>query len=128
MKKIAVAITSSVTYLYAASLALAQDIKLDRPKVDGKNVGYADLSEFIRNIMALIFFIALILVLVMLVWGAVDWILSGGEKDAVGKARGKILNALIGLAVLAVAWAIFVLAGRFLGFNILQFNIPTPTL
>lgn len=128
MKKVAAAITSSVTYLYAASMALAQDIRLERPKVDGRNVGYADLSEFIRNTMALIFFIALILVLVMLVWGAVDWIMSGGEKDAVGKARGKILNALTGLAVLAVAWAIFVLAGRFLGFNILQFTIPSPTV
>ena len=66
------------------------------------------------------------MVLAFLVWGAFDWITSGGDKEAVGKARSKIINALVGMAVLAIAFAIFSLAGQFLGFSTTNFTIPTP--
>ena len=62
----------------------------------------------------------------MLIWGAFEWITSGGDKDNVGKARNRIINALIGLAVLAVAFALFKVAGQFLGFDTTSFTIPRP--
>ena len=87
--------------------------------------GYTDIGAFVQNVLLLLFSIAIILVLFMLVWGAFEWITSGGDKEAVGKARGRIINALIGLAVLAIAFALTRLAGQFLGFDITQ-NIPIP--
>lgn len=101
-------------------------VSIERPKIDGKNVGFSTLGDFISKILTLAFVIAILLVLVMLIWGAFEWIASGGDKEAVGKARNRIINALIGLAVLAIAFALFQVAGQFIGFNILDFTIPTP--
>ena len=88
--------------------------------------GYGDIGPFITNVLQLSFIVAVILVLVFIIWGAFEWITSGGDKEAVGKARNKIINALIGLAVLAVAFALFRLAGQFLGFDTSNLVIPTP--
>jgi len=70
--------------------------------------------------------VGVLLVLVMLIWGAFEWITSGGDKEAVGKARSKIINALIGMAVLAIAFALARVAGQFTGINIENITIPTP--
>jgi hypothetical protein len=46
-------------------------------------------------------------------------------KDAIGKARGSIVNALIGLAILALAVVIVIVVGKILNINILgNFTIP----
>lgn len=106
-------------------------IQIARPKINSggveRNVGFSTLGDFIQKTMTLAFIIAVILVLAFLIWGAFEWITSGGDKEAVGKARNRIINALIGLAVLAIAFALFQVAGQFLGFNVLDFNIPTPS-
>jgi len=101
-------------------------VTIERPTIDGDPVGFSTISDFITKTLALAFIIALIVVLVMLIIGAFEWITSGGDKEAVGKARGRIINALVGMAILAVAFALFQLAGQFLGFNVLDFTIPTP--
>ena len=89
--------------------------------------GYRDLGSFITNILTLAFSIAVLVVLVMLIWGAFEWIVSGGDKEAVGKARNRIVNALIGIAVLAVAFALAKVASTFLGFpDFAHLPIPTP--
>lgn len=124
MKKLA-AISSAISYLALTTTTFAQNrfIQIER----GGLPGYQTISEFINAFLRLIFIIALLAVLVMLVWGAMQWIFSGGEKEAVEQARNRILHALIGLAVLAVAFALVVLAGEFVGINLLgQLPIPRP--
>lgn len=92
-----------------------------------KPIGYSDLGKFINNIITLVFILAIIIVLFMLIWGALEWITSGGEKEAVAGARNRIISALIGLAVLSVAFALANVAGQFLGFDILStIKIPRP--
>lgn len=121
MKKVA-ALLAPIAYLLSSARAFAQDIVIQPPRE-----GYRDIGKFITNILQLAFILAVIAVLAMMIWGAFEWIISGGDKEAVGKARGKILNALIGLAILAVAYAVFKLAGSFLGFtNVETFTIPRP--
>lgn len=124
MKKI-LALASTIVYLLTASKAFAQTpippIIINTPRG-----GYSDLGTFVTNILTLAFGIAIILVLIMLVWGAIEWVTSGGDKEAVGKARSRIINALIGLAVLAVVFAIAKVAASFLGLDITRINIPSP--
>lgn len=103
-----------------------QAFAVDPIKIDAPQGGYSDLGIFVTNILTLAFGIAILVVLVMLIWGAFEWITSGGDKEAVGKARNRIINALIGLAVLAVAYALTRVAAQFLGFDITK-NIPIPT-
>jgi hypothetical protein len=105
-------------------------IEIKRPQVNTpqglKNVGFSTIGDFIQKTLTLAFIVAIVVVLFMLIWGAFEWITSGGDKEAVGKARGRIINALIGLAVLAIAFALFQVAGQFLGFDIRDFAIPEP--
>lgn len=95
---------------FTPTIALAQNITISEP-----SSGFRSIGQAISNLLTISFVIALIIVLAMLIWGAFEWITSGGDKEAVGKARTRIINALIGFAVLAIAFALFRLAGQFLG-------------
>lgn len=120
MKKLAPLVTLA-GFLSLTKSAFAQ-IQIQRP-----GVGYANISDFINALIRLAFIIALIVVLIMLIWGAVQWIFSGGEKEAVAGARDRIIHALIGLAILAVAFALVVIAGQFVGIDLLgRLIIPSP--
>lgn len=123
MKKFAAFISAYILYASTLTKAYAQSIKVEAPK--GK--GYATLGNFITNVLQIAFAFAILVVLVMLIWGAFEWITSGGDKDTVAKARGRILNALIGLAVLAIAYALARVAATFLGFEITDIKIPQPS-
>lgn len=43
--------------------------------------------------------VAALAMLVYLLWGAFDWIASGGEKEKIAKAQNKITNAVIGMLI-----------------------------
>jgi hypothetical protein len=61
----------------------------------------------------------------MFLWGAVKWITSGGDKEAVSAARKKIVAALVGLVILAVSFLVLSLIGLFIGINpIKDLKIP----
>jgi hypothetical protein len=63
----------------------------------------------------------------MILWGAVDWILSGGDKEKVSNARKRITQAIIGLVILSLVFVIMAIAGQITGINALQsgaFKIP----
>lgn len=112
-----------------ASTAFAQSsIQISRPAINRNPVGFATISNFIQNAIILVFIVGIVGVLIMMIWGGVQWLFSGGDKDAVAAAQKRIVNALIGLAILAVAYAVYQLAGSFLGFKDLNsFTIPTPS-
>lgn len=120
MKKLA-PLAALTGFLGLAPSAFAQ-IQIIKP-----GVGYSNISDFINAIIRLAFILALVIVLVMMIWGAVQWIFSGGEKEAVAGARDRIIHALIGLAILAVAFALVVIAGQFVGIDLLgKLIIPSP--
>lgn len=64
--------------------------------------------------------------LVFLIWGALDWILAGGEEGKITAARKKITGSIIGLALLSSTVAIVTLIERLLGINLLLIEFPTP--
>ena len=115
-------------YLLNASIASAQLIKQPagfgvQPKgADGNAV----LSGFITSAIGIIFVIGGIGVVFMVLWGAIQWIFSGGDKEGLQKAKQRITHALIGLAVLSLSFVIINLVGSLVGFNPLgNFKIPT---
>lgn len=123
MKKLA-ALSSIALSLLSPVKALAQDIKINAPS---NIAGYTDLGAVIQKVLTFVFSLSILAVLIMLVWGGFEWITSGGEKEAVGKARGRIIAALVGLAVLAVAFALARVAGQFVGFENFTLKVPTPS-
>lgn len=79
--------------------------------------GSGAISEFLSRAVVLIFSIAAIVLIFMLLWGAFEWMTSAGDKEAIGKARSRIINALIGILLFAVAFAVIQVLGVFTGFT-----------
>lgn len=91
----------------------------------GMNFGGADpgqgFSNFITFGLRLFVIISGLFLLLYLLWGAFDWIASGGEKEKIAKAQAKITNALIGIVLIFAIFSVFsVLAGNL--FGIIQVN------
>lgn len=121
MKKIT-AVGSIIASFLTPTLAFAQStINVGKP-----GAGFPTLGNAISNGLIVVFAVAVLIVLVMLILGAFEWITSGGDKEAVGKARNRIINALIGLAVLAIAFALANVAARFTGLSLTNLTIPSP--
>lgn len=78
----------------------------------------------ISNALTLLFSAAALVVLFMMAFGAFQWITSGGDKDAIDKARKRIISALIGLALLALAYLIAVIASNITGIDLFNLKLP----
>ena len=68
-------------------------------------------------------FLVQLFVLFMLIWGSIQWISSGGDKQALESARGRLTGALIGIVLLFVSFALIQLIGNFFGIKILTLDI-----
>lgn len=80
--------------------------------------GATGVSNFISRLLGLIYTGAIILFLFMIIWAAFNWITAGGDKENVAKARSKIINASIGLLILALSGIFVRVAGEITGFKI----------
>ena len=83
------------------------------------NFRIGSIGAFVGAVGVLLFATGLLVVFVLLVWGAVQWITSGGDKANIQKARSIILNALGGLALLSLGAAIIYLLQAFFGIKII---------
>lgn len=77
--------------------------------------GSAGVSEVLTNIIVLIYQVAIILFLFMILFSALQWILSGGDKEKVAAARGRLTNAVIGIIILGLAGVIVTLVEHLTG-------------
>ena len=59
----------------------------------------------------------LFLALIFLIWGGIQWTMSGGDKEGIQKARLKLTYAIIGLVVTTLAFFIVNIISGFFGFN-----------
>jgi hypothetical protein len=91
----------------------------------------ANAGESLRNLInstiTILFTIGGIGFTIMIVWGSVNWILSGGDKEKIAGARKQITTAIIGLALLSVTFLVMLVAGQILGISSLHtgvFEIP----
>ena len=84
-----------------------------------------DIGLLVTNVVAIFLVIAALAVFVYLVWGGLQWVTSGGDKAATQAARDRIGAALIGLAIVAVGWALYQIVIYF--FQIDTSKLPTAT-
>lgn len=85
----------------------------------GVNPATQTIGGIVSQGLRIAFIIGLLAVLAMLVFGAVQWIFSGGDKDALSKARGRIIHALVGLLILALTFLLTVVIGNIVNINLL---------
>lgn len=118
MKKISLLLLSLYSFLIP-SLSHAQTFKLDNNGLGVPTGGSAEgtVQTIILNVITLLFAIGGIGVVIYFIWGTVDWIMSGGDKEKVSNARKKMTNAIIGLFLLALSFAIIRTVGAIAGFD-----------
>lgn len=128
--KILILLLFIVISLFFSESALAQIGITRQPdsnrgsKVTGNPVN--DLGTLVNNLLTLFFTVGGIAFVIMILWGAVDWILSGGDKEKLAGARKRITTAIIGLVLLSLTFVILVVLGQILGLKALysgQFEI-----
>jgi len=119
MKKAFIYLITIITLLFSTSQALATDINIGAP-----SAGFDNVDRLITNTLQVSIVVAILFVLGMLIIGGYGWITAGGDKAKVEEARSRITNALIGLAIVAAAYALIVLIGQFFGVEIDNITIP----
>jgi succinate dehydrogenase/fumarate reductase cytochrome b subunit len=87
--------------------------------------GGAGLGALISQLVGALFMAGFLLALVYLLIGGISWITSGGDKTKLEKARDQITNSIIGIIVVAAAWAISVLVANFFGLDLTKLPIPS---
>lgn len=107
-----------------ATAANATTLDIAKPT----SVSVDNLGTAISGIIGILIVIAAIAAFVFLILGGIQWITSGGDKAGMESARNKITSAVVGLIIVAAAWAIMALLGKFIGFDILSGSTPIPTL
>jgi hypothetical protein len=65
------------------------------------------LMNIIKGVLTLAFMMGGVFLIYNLFMGALNWIMSSGEKEKVDKARKQITNALIGFIILIFVWFLF---------------------
>lgn len=130
MKKVSATI-ASVGYVLSAGVSRVmaapfnESINLQNVQGDKGIASGTPLDTLMRNAFTIVFAVAALTVLIFLIYGAFKWITSGGEKEGTKAARTYITNALVGLAILALAFVILRVVGGIVGFDVLNsFNIP----
>lgn len=83
----------------------------------------AFINKYLPNFIGLLFVFGGLSFFFMLIWGAVSWILSGGEKNGLESAKNKITNALVGIVLLIAVFAIVKLIEMFFTVDILSIDI-----
>lgn len=90
--------------------------------------GAGGISLFLSNLVALIYSLAAIVLIFMFIAGAFEWLTSGGDKEKLESARRKLINAVIGIMLFAVAFAIIQVLGQFTGFKFFEQTPSTQSL
>lgn len=76
------------------------------PSPEGLKSEFQDLASLLSPLINIALSIAVFLAFYYLVWGAFQYIISGGKKEDLAKARARISWALIGLIVTFAAFII----------------------
>jgi len=95
----------------------------------GTGEGNEIIAQLIANILKLTFSIAGLVLLGMLIFGGIQWMTAGGDKESVGKAQKRITAALTGFIIYMSVFAIINFIAPLFGLDFLQvlkITWPTP--
>ena len=77
-------------------------------------------TQVINDVTSLLFTIAAVSCLVFLIWGGIDFIISGGDKSKADSARQRMMYAIIGMIVVASSFAVWKLVMEIVGISELK--------
>lgn len=77
-----------------------------------------NLGDYASNLVGLFLIVASLAALGYLIWGGLAWIMSGSDKNKLEEAKSRLTNAVIGLAIVATTWAVFLILDYFFGLGL----------
>ncbi len=83
--------------------------------------GYTSFGDVVQRLIDPIFSVAAVFVVLYFLWGAFNYLKSGGNKEEVAAARAMITHAIIGFIILIFAFFILQFIPQF--FNLSGFYI-----
>lgn len=88
--------------------------------------GAGSIGLVVGRAINFIFIVAVLIALGYLIYGAIKWIVSEGDKTNIESARSQIIAAIVGVVIIALSYLIInVLLNFFLGISISQLELPT---
>lgn len=79
-----------------------------------------NIIEGINLILRIVVVVAALLVFFYLIWGALSWITSGGDKGQTDKARQRMIAAIVGLVILSATYALYLFVLQFFGIGSIE--------
>jgi len=67
---------------------------------------WTSLKQAIKAIADIVFIVAGVIFLIMLLIGGIQYLAASGNEEAAGKAKKTLLNSVIGLVIVALAWVV----------------------
>ena len=87
--------------------------------------GAGGFARYIAIIWQVLVIFGGLAVLLLIIWGAFDWIMAGGNAERLKSAKDKISNGILGLAILVLSFLIVKLISAITGLDILNPDWPT---
>ncbi|KKU62737.1 MAG: hypothetical protein UX87_C0044G0010 [Candidatus Amesbacteria bacterium GW2011_GWA1_47_16] len=105
MKKLFLSVVFLCLLMSSAPVSAA-DINIIDPASPYKTVQNLVPSRLVTGFINIFLGASGVVAFLYLLWGGIQWISSGGDKEGVEKARKRITHALIGLSVVFSAYAL----------------------
>ena len=90
-----------------------------QPPAGVPNGGSGMGEKIIGTGISILLVAAVLLALIFLIWGGLDYITSEGKKDKIERAKRKLTFAVLGLVIVFVAFFIVTFVGNIFGTNLL---------
>lgn len=94
---------------------LAEDIKLPPKMPYGENTLW---QGIIPGLIQLFLFFAFTLIVIYLLWGGISWIMAGGNKESLERAKKKVTYAIVGLILVLLSFFILYAFGDIFGLDL----------
>jgi uncharacterized membrane protein len=101
-----------------AALAVNNDVKIDPPE-NFRDLATFGIGDYVKTAISLLLGFAGVIAFFYLLWGGVQWIMAGGDKEGTEKARKKITASLVGLTIVFSAYALLFIVKTLFGVNLL---------
>lgn len=82
-------------------------------------------GKLLGGLIGLFILIAFVLSFIFIIIGGINWITSGGDKAKLETARNRIVDALVGLILIASVWAIINLLFPAIGLSFPGISLPS---
>ena len=94
---------------------LTQQMNVGGQQITGPLQGINNLSDVINKVVELSIPLAGIILLLVLIWGGYDFMMSQGQPEKIKNAQAKITTGIIGFVLLIISYIVVKLIAKIFG-------------